>query len=42
MTRIAYGALWLFVFSMPWETMLIIPGVGLASRLGVWSRRASP
>ena len=32
MSPIAYGALWLFVFSMPWETMLIIPGVGLASR----------
>ncbi len=33
MTRIAYGMLWLFVFSMPWETMLILPGIGLASRI---------
>ena len=33
MSRIAYGALWLFVFSMPWETILILPGIGLASRI---------
>jgi O-antigen ligase len=32
MTSIAYGALWLFVFSMPWETMLVLPGIGLANR----------
>lgn len=29
----AYVALWIFVFSIPWENFVIIPGVGAISRL---------
>jgi O-antigen ligase len=32
-TGIAFAALWLFVFAVPWENVLIIPGVGTISRL---------
>lgn len=32
MRRVATGALWLFVFTIPWEDLLVIPGVGTASR----------
>jgi O-antigen ligase len=32
-TNIAFGALWLFVFAVPWENVLVIPGVGTISRL---------
>jgi O-antigen ligase len=33
MTGIAFAALWLFVFAVPWENVLIIPGVGTIGRL---------
>jgi O-antigen ligase len=33
MTGIAFAALWFFVFAVPWENVLIIPGVGTISRL---------
>jgi O-antigen ligase len=33
MTTIAYGALWLFCFAVPWQNILLIPGVGTISRL---------
>ena len=33
MTGIAFAALWLFVFAVPWENVLIIEGVGTISRL---------
>jgi O-antigen ligase len=33
MTSVAYAALWVFVFSMPWENLIVIPGVGAISRL---------
>ena len=31
--RIAFGALWLFIFSMPWERAVAIPGIGAAGTL---------
>jgi O-antigen ligase len=34
MTTLAYGALWIFVFTIPWQFVLVIlPGVGLLSKL---------
>lgn len=33
MTAIAFAALWLFVFAVPWENVLMISGVGTISRL---------
>ena len=33
MTRVAYAALWVFVFSVPWENIILIPGVGTIGRL---------
>lgn len=33
MTSIAYVALWIFVFAVPWENMIILPGIGTVSRL---------
>jgi O-antigen ligase len=33
MTSIAYAALWVFVFSIPWENVVVIPGVGAVTRL---------
>ena len=32
MRWLAYAALWLFVFSVPWENSLVIPGLGVISR----------
>ncbi len=32
MTSIAYAALWIFVFSVPWERMLALPGVSVLPR----------
>ncbi len=31
--RVAWGLLWLFVFSIPWEKSVWVPGVGTISRL---------
>lgn len=33
MISVAYAALWIFVFSLPWESVLFIPGLGLISRV---------
>jgi O-antigen ligase len=34
MSSLAYAALWLFIFSLPWENALfVIPGVGLVTKL---------
>jgi O-antigen ligase len=33
MISLAYAALWIFVFSVPWEIVVIIPGVGVASKV---------
>jgi O-antigen ligase len=30
---IAYAALWFFVFSLPWQNFIVIPGVGVFSRV---------
>jgi O-antigen ligase len=32
MSAIAYVALWIFVFSVPWEQMLILPGVSIVAK----------
>jgi O-antigen ligase len=33
MIAVAYGALWIFIFSVPWENVITIPGLGAISRL---------
>jgi O-antigen ligase len=33
MTALAYGLLWIFVFSMPWERLLVLPGVAIIPRV---------
>jgi O-antigen ligase len=33
MISLAYGAVWIFVFSVPWENAIGIPGLGAISRL---------
>ena len=33
MTSLAYAALWVFVFAVPWENIIVIPGIGTISRL---------
>jgi O-antigen ligase len=33
MTSIAYAALWLFCFAVPWENSVVIPGLGTISKL---------
>ncbi len=33
MVAIAYAALWVFVFVLPWENSVVIPGVGVISKL---------
>jgi O-antigen ligase len=32
MSSIAYAALWVFIFSVPWEKMLALPGVSIIAR----------
>jgi O-antigen ligase len=32
MRTLAYAALWLFVFSVPWENSIVVPGIGVSSR----------
>ena len=33
MTQVAYAFLWVFVFSLPWERFLVLPGVAIISRV---------
>jgi O-antigen ligase len=33
MTSLAYAALWVFTFAIPWENIIVIPGIGTISRL---------
>lgn len=33
MTAIAFAALWIFVFAVPWENIVVIPGIGTIGRL---------
>ena len=33
MTAVAYAALWIFVFAVPWENMIVLPGIGTIGRL---------
>ena len=33
MTSLAYGALWIFVFSLPWERILVLPGVSILTKV---------
>jgi len=38
MHTFAYGALWIFVFVLPWENMVVIPGLGTLSKaLGIFA-----
>jgi O-antigen ligase len=33
MSSLAYAALWMFVFAVPWEAVVVIPGMAVISRL---------
>jgi O-antigen ligase len=33
MTSVAYAALWIFVFSIPWEGILVVPGMAVVPKL---------
>ena len=33
MTSLAYAALWIFVFSVPWENVIVVPGMAVISRI---------
>jgi O-antigen ligase len=33
MSAIAYAALWVFVFSVPWERILVLPGISIVPRV---------
>jgi O-antigen ligase len=33
LTRVAFVCLWLFLFTMPWENQLVIPGIGTIGRV---------
>src|SRR4051812_7952272 len=33
MISLAYAALWVFVFSLPWEGVIVLPGVAIVSRV---------
>lgn len=33
MIPLAYAALWVFVFSIPWERMIVLPGLSIVSRV---------
>jgi hypothetical protein len=33
MTSFAYAALWIFVFSVPWEKTLALPGLSIVARV---------
>jgi O-antigen ligase len=33
MISLAYAALWFFVFSLPWENAIVVPGIGVISKL---------
>ena len=33
MITVAYCALWVFVFSIPWDNVLVIPGIGVITKL---------
>jgi O-antigen ligase len=33
MIALAYGLLWIFVFSLPWEQLLVLPGVAIIPRV---------
>lgn len=32
MSKIAYGALWLFVLAVPWERVIVLPGLSIVTR----------
>ena len=33
MSKIAYGALWLFVLAVPWERVIVLPGLSIITRV---------
>lgn len=33
MSSLAYGALWIFVFSVPWERIIVLPGLSIVTRV---------
>ncbi len=33
MISVAYAALWIFVFSVPWERMIVVPGASIATQV---------
>ncbi len=33
MIRLAYAALWFFIFSLPWERIIVLPGISIVTRV---------
>ena len=33
MTSVAYAALWIFVFAVPWERLVMLPGLSIVTRV---------
>jgi len=33
MLRVAYAALWIFIFSLPWEGVIVLPGISIIPRV---------
>ena len=38
MNSLAYAALWVFIFALPWQNLIVLPGIGTISRPSmVWA-----
>ena len=33
MTSVAYAALWIFIFAVPWERLVMLPGLSIVTRV---------
>lgn len=33
MSKIAFGALWIFVFAVPWDRLIVLPGINIITKL---------
>ena len=33
MTSVAYAALWIFIFAVPWERLVMLPGLAIVTRV---------
>ena len=33
MTSVAYAGLWIFIFAIPWERLVVLPGLSIVTRI---------